>query len=119
MQCATPEVKQIISLTERAAVRVKELLGKRTSQPAAIGIKVGVKNGGCSGLKYKFEYALEIPAGAEVVQAHGVTIIVEPTAVLHLIGTTLDFVDEQVSSGFIFINPNAKANCGCGESFTV
>lgn len=110
------QARQIFQLTDAAAVRVKALLARR--EKPAVGIKVGVKRGGCSGLQYEFEYADQITPGCEVVCDKGVTIIIEPAAILYLVGTTLDFVDETVRSGFVFQNPNAKASCGCGESFS-
>lgn len=116
MQENTTQSRQIFQLTDAAATRAKDLLAKRGKQSA--GIKVGVKTGGCSGLQYEFEYADQIPAGCEVVKDKGVTIIIEPAAILYLVGTTLDFIDETVRSGFVFQNPNAKASCGCGESFS-
>jgi iron-sulfur cluster assembly protein len=109
--------KAIISITEKAAERVHFLLSKR--EKSAFGIKVGVKSGGCSGLSYTFEYADEKGQFDEVVSVNGVNILVDPKAVMYLIGTTLDYVDEKVKSGFVFINPNEKASCGCGKSFTV
>lgn len=109
--------KPLIQITEKAAERVKFLLAKR-SEPT-IGIRVGVKSGGCSGLSYTFEYAEEKNPLDEVISDKDVTIIVDSKAVMYLIGTTLDYMDEKVKSGFVFINPNEKARCGCGESFTV
>lgn len=107
----------IISVTERAASRVKELLSKR--EKAAAGIRIGIKSGGCSGLAYTFEYADEIKPSDEIVNDQGIIILIEPKAVLYLIGTKLDYVDEKIKSGFVFINPNEKGRCGCGESFNV
>ena len=78
---------------------------------------MSVKSGGCSGFKYKFEYADERKIADEEITSHGVRVFVDPKAVLYLIGTTLDFQDEVVRSGFVFINPNEKGRCGCGESF--
>ena len=109
--------KPLIQITEKAAERVKFLLAKR-SEPT-LGIRVGVKSGGCSGLSYTFEYAEEKNPLDEVITDKDVTIIVDAKAVMYLIGTTLDYMDEKVKSGFVFINPNEKARCGCGESFTV
>ena len=107
----------IIQITDNAAQRVKSLLDKR--QKPAVGIRVGIKSGGCSGLSYTFEYADEQKSSDEAVQDKGVTILIEPKAVMYLIGTTLDFMDEKVRSGFVFINPNEKGRCGCGESFHI
>jgi iron-sulfur cluster assembly protein len=109
--------KAVIKITERAANRVRELIDARDKP--AFGIRVGIKTGGCSGLEYKFEYADEASNADEVVEEHGIKILIERNAILYLIGTTLDFVDEEVRSGFVFNNPNAKNTCGCGESFNV
>ena len=107
--------KPIISITDSAADRVKHLLTKRDKP--SIGIRVGVKTGGCSGLTYTFEYAETKEQGDEMISDKGVNIFIEPKEVMYIIGTTLDFVDEKVSSGFVFINPNEKGGCGCGKSF--
>lgn len=111
----TDSKKAIITLTEAAVSRIRYLMEKRNSN--AIGIKVGVKSGGCSGLAYTFEYADVKPALAEEVTEGDVTIFIEPKAVLYLLGTQLDYKDEKTRSGFVFINPNEKGRCGCGESF--
>lgn len=108
--------KPIIELTDNAAERIKQLLAKR--QEPCVGIRVGVKAGGCSGLSYTFEYALEKRQFDEVIEDKGVVVLIDPKAVMYLIGTKLDFVDEKIKSGFVFINPNEKGRCGCGESFT-
>jgi iron-sulfur cluster assembly protein len=107
----------VISITDKAADRIKLLINKR-EKPSA-GIRVGVKSGGCSGLAYTFEYADEKGQFDEVIQDKGVTVLIDPKAVMYLLGTKLDFVDEKMKSGFVFINPNEKGRCGCGESFTV
>lgn len=108
---------QAIQITEAAAERVKVLLSKR-DKPSA-GVKIGVKKGGCSGLSYMIEYADEIGKFDEVVEDKGVKILIDPKAVLYLLGTTMDFVEEKMKSGFVFVNPNEKGRCGCGESFHV
>lgn len=108
--------KDVIQLTEAAAERIKFLMQKR--EKPCVGIRVGVKSGGCSGLSYTFEYAEEKRQFDEVIEQLGVVVLVDPKAVMYLIGTKLDFVDEKVKSGFVFINPNEKGRCGCGESFT-
>lgn len=111
----TDSKKAIITLTEAAVSRIKYLMEKRNSP--ALGIKVGVKSGGCSGLAYTFEYADVKPTLAEEVTEGDVTVFIEPKAVLYLLGTQLDYKDEKTRSGFVFINPNEKGRCGCGESF--
>jgi iron-sulfur cluster assembly protein len=107
----------ILSITEAAAVRVRELLAKR-GKPSA-GIRVGVRTRGCSGLSYTLEYADDRNKFDEVVEDKGVTVLIDPKAVMFLLGTQMDFVDEKVKSGFTFSNPNEKGRCGCGESFRV
>ncbi|PWR25792.1 HesB/IscA family protein [Zavarzinia aquatilis] len=109
--------RQIMELTDPAATRVKELLDKR-GKPSA-GVRIGVRTAGCSGMQYTLEYADEKGKYDEVVQDKGVTILVDPKAVMFLIGTKMDFETDKMKSGFVFINPNEKARCGCGESFHV
>lgn len=109
--------KQAIEITDAAAQQVQALLAKR-EKPAA-GIRVGVRTRGCSGLSYTIEYADEANKYDEVVSAKGVTVMIDPKAVMFLLGTTMDFVEEKFKSGFVFVNPNEKGRCGCGESFHV
>ncbi|MDJ1407264.1 MAG: iron-sulfur cluster assembly accessory protein [Candidatus Midichloria sp.] len=109
-------MSNIISITETAANRIKALIAQRSK--ATAGIRIGVKQGGCSGLAYTFEYADEKnPADEEVVDKD-VVIFITPKAVLYLVGTELDYKDEKVKSGFFFLNPNEKSKCGCGGSFS-
>ena len=107
--------RAVISITEVAAAKISELIARR-NKPTA-GIRVGIKSGGCSGLAYTFEYADERSPSDEEVTEHGVTVFIAAKAMLHIIGTTLDYKDEKIRSGFVFINPNEKGRCGCGESF--
>lgn len=109
--------KTLITITERAASEVQNLLNKRGK--ASVGIRVGVKSGGCSGLSYSIEYADDIGRFDEVVSEQGITLIIDPKAVMYLIGTEMDFVEEEFKAGFVFSNPNVKAKCGCGKSFSV
>ena len=111
------ERPKAIQLTDAAATRVQELIIKRDKK--ALGIRIGVRQGGCSGLSYTFEYCDEKAPHDEMVEDKGVTVFIDPKAIMYLIGTTMDYVDEKVKSGFVFINPNEKAKCGCGSSFTV
>jgi len=108
---------QIMSITPAAAERVRELIAKREKAP--LGIRIGVRTKGCSGLSYTLEYADEKTPGDEMVQAEGVTLLVDPKASLFLIGTEMDYTVEKLKSGFVFRNPNEKGRCGCGESFHV
>ena len=117
----TPRVRRprpkVVTLTPAAAARVKEIMD-RADKPYA-GLRVGVKNGGCAGSEYIFEYAAEKGPIDEVVEDQGVTILIDPKAVLFLIGTTIDYETTKLSSKFVFNNPNETDACGCGESVTI
>ncbi len=108
---------QAMKVTEAAAERVRALVDKR-GKPTA-GIRIGVRSKGCSGLSYTLEYADDKTAFDEVVEAHGVRLFVDPKAMMFILGTEMDYVEEQLQSGFVFRNPNEKGRCGCGESFHV
>ena len=108
---------QAMTVTDAAAERVRALLGKREKE--SIGIRVGVRSRGCSGLSYTIEYADEKGKFDEIVQDKGVTILIDPKATMFIIGTEMDFVEDRLQSGFTFKNPNEKGRCGCGESFHV
>jgi iron-sulfur cluster assembly protein len=108
---------KVVTLSEAAAERVREIMGK-AEKPYA-GLRVGVKNGGCAGQEYVLEYASEAGPLDEVVEDKGVTILVEPKAVLFLIGTEIDYEITKLSSKFVFHNPNETDACGCGESVTI
>jgi len=108
---------KVVTLTPAAAARVKEIMAK-ADKPYA-GLRVGVKNGGCAGQEYVFEYAAEKGPIDEVVEDQGVTILIEPKAVLFLIGTVIDYETTKLSSKFVFNNPNETDACGCGESVTI
>ena len=112
-----PAPPAIITVSNAAAARIRALLAQRGKQSA--GIRVGVRNAGCSGLAYTLEYADEIASFDEVVVDKDVTVLIDPKAVMFLIGSEMDFVEEKLSSGFTFNNPNEKGKCGCGESFHV
>ncbi len=108
---------KVVSLTDRAAARVKEIMAK--ADKAYIGLRVGVKNGGCAGQEYVLEYAEDAAPLDEVVEDKGVTILVDPKAVLFLIGTVIDFEVTRLAAKFTFNNPNQTDACGCGESVTI
>jgi iron-sulfur cluster assembly protein len=107
----------MITITDAAASRIQELLSGR-GKPS-VGVKVGVRTRGCSGLSYTIEFADEVGPYDEAVEAKGVKVLIDPKAAMFLLGTEMDFVEEKFKSGFTFRNPNEKGRCGCGESFHV
>jgi iron-sulfur cluster assembly protein len=115
---ATSRAKmQVMTLTETAAARIRELMG-HADGPVA-GLRVGVRNGGCAGMAYTMDYAREAGPLDEVVEDKGVKILIDPKAVLFLLGTEMDFTRDKLSSGFVFNNPNQVGACGCGESVSL
>ena len=105
---------QVIQLTDGAAARIKEVLAK-APQPVA-GLRVGITKGGCAGMTYKVEYADAVKPGDEIVEDKGVRVLIDPTAVLFLLGTEMDYKVDKLSAQFTFRNPNETSACGCGES---
>tara|TARA_Y100000590_G_scaffold386109_1_gene458682 strand:- start:1036 stop:1368 length:333 start_codon:yes stop_codon:yes gene_type:complete len=110
-------MKQVITLSDDAASRIKEILSK--DETKSIGVRVGVKSGGCAGMSYIMEYAKEINPNDEIIEEKGVKVFIAPSAIMYLLGTEMDYKKEQFSSSFIFKNPNETERCGCGESFKV
>jgi iron-sulfur cluster assembly protein len=109
----------MISLTESAAKQVKALLAEAPEGQKVEGLRIGVQQGGCSGMSYFMEYATEKQAMEEVIEDKGVRIFVDPKAMLYLIGTEMDYNEGEFESGFTFRNPNETGRCGCGKSFKV
>ncbi len=107
----------VVSLTDAAAERVKAIIAR--SDKPLVGVRVGVRNGGCAGMSYTMEYAEARQPLDEVVEDKGVTILIDPKAVLFLLGTVMDYRTEKLSSGFVFRNPNQTGACGCGESVAI
>ena len=105
-----------ITLTEAAAKRVQTFLDKRGK---GIGLRLGVKTSGCSGMAYVIEFIDELDDGDQVFEDHGVKVVIDPKSLIYLDGTEVDFTREGLNEGFKFNNPNAANECGCGESFTV
>ena len=103
-----------MSVTDRAAARIRDILGK-SERPLA-GLRVGVKNGGCAGMEYTMEWAEEKRPFDEVIDDKGVQILIDAKAVLFLLGTEMDYESTALKSGFVFRNPNQTSACGCGES---
>lgn len=111
-----------VTLTDAAAERVREIMdgaSERGADRPYIALRVGVKNGGCAGQEYTFAYAEQIEAMDEVVEDKGVTILIDPKAILFLIGSEIDYETTKLASKFVFRNPNQTDACGCGESVTI
>ncbi|MCC8378008.1 MAG: iron-sulfur cluster assembly accessory protein [Rickettsia endosymbiont of Graphium doson] len=109
--------KSVISLTDLAAKQVQSLIEKRNKP--TYGIRVGVKSGGCAGQTYYVEYADNKNQFDEVVEEKGVRILIDPKALMYILGSEMDYVETKFKSQFTFTNPNEKANCGCGKSFSI
>lgn len=107
----------ILTVTPAAVEQIRNLLSRR-GKPS-IGIRVGIKTRGCSGLSYFIEYADEKNPYDEVVKAEDVTVLIDPKAIMFVLGIVMDFETTELESGFTFKNPNEKGRCGCGESFHV
>jgi|TARA_B110000444_G_scaffold108813_1_gene102750 iron-sulfur cluster assembly protein len=108
---------QVIKLSENAAKRIKEIMSKADN--TTIGVRVGVQSGGCAGMSYIMEYAKEIKPSEEIIEDKGVKVLIDPNAIMYLLGTEMDYKKEKFSSQFIFKNPNETERCGCGESFKI
>ncbi len=114
---ASPKIAAI-HLTERAAERIRGLLGKEGVSPETGGLRVGVQGGGCSGLSYAMRLEVQARDRDKIFEEHGARIFVDPKSFLYLSGTTLDYEMSVMRQGFVFQNPNAERSCGCGSSFT-
>ena len=108
---------QVMSLTEAAAERVRDIVAR--SETPIIGVRVGVRNGGCAGMAYTVEVAEAAKPGDDVVEDKGATVLVDPKAVLFLLGTRMDYRTDKFASQFVFENPNETSACGCGESVAI
>ena len=108
---------QIIKLSDNAANRIKEIMSKADEK--TIGVRIGVQSGGCAGMSYIMEYAKEPRPNEEIIEDKGVKVLIEPSAIIYLLGTEMDYKQEEFSSQFVFKNPNETERCGCGESFKV
>ena len=107
----------IISLSENAAKRIIEIMS--SAEKNSLGVRVGVKTGGCAGMSYVMEYTKEINPNDEVIEDKGVKVFIDSAAVMYLLGTEMDYKKDDFSSSFIFKNPNETERCGCGESFKI
>ena len=109
--------QQVIKLSDNAVSRIKEIMSRADN--SAIGVRVGVKSGGCAGMSYVMEYAKEVKKNEEVIEDKGVKVFIDPNAIMYLLGTEMDYKKEEFSSQFVFKNPNETERCGCGESFKI
>ena len=105
----------IIKLSDNAALRIKEIMSN--AEKNAIGVRVSVKSGGCAGMSYIMEYAKDVRPNEEVIEDKGVKVLIDPKAIMYLLGTEMDYKKDELSSSFVFNNPNETERCGCGESF--
>ena len=110
-------MKQIITLSENAAERIKQIMSSDTNN--SVGVRIGVKSGGCAGMSYVMEYTKTSNPSDEVIEDKGVKVFIDPGAIMYLLGTEMDYKTEEFSSSFVFKNPNETERCGCGESFKV
>ena len=109
--------KQIFSLSNNAANRIKEIMSN--AEKDSIGVRIGVKSGGCAGMSYVMEYTKEVNPSDEIIEDKGVKVFVDSGAIMYLLGTEMDYKKEEFSSSFVFKNPNETERCGGGESFKV
>lgn len=109
---------KIISITESAAQRIKEILSGAKDNDIK-GVRVSVVTGGCAGMSYEMNYIKELNSNDEVVEDCGVTVYIDPKAIMYLLGTSMDYKKDKFSSSFVFNNPNETERCGCGESFKI
>ena len=113
---STRPLTKLLTISPAAELRLEALMSK---QPGVLGVKVGVRRRGCSGLSYTMDYVQQVSKMDEVVRQGNVTVVVDAKAVMFLVGTHMDYVTSETREEFVFSNPNAKGSCGCGESFTV
>ena len=109
--------KQIITLSDSAAERIKKIMS--SDQNNSIGVRVGVKSGGCAGMAYVMEYTKKANPSDEAIEEKGVKVFIDASAVMYLLGTEMDYKKGEFSSSFVFKNPNETERCGCGESFKI
>ena len=109
-------MSQVIKLSDKAADRIKSIL---SSDKTSLGVRIGVKSGGCAGMSYVMEYAKSQNPNDEMIEDKGVKVFIDPSAIIYLLGTEMDYKKDEFSSSFVFNNPNETERCGCGESFKI
>ena len=110
-------MSSIIKLTDNAAARIKEIMSN--AEKDSLGVRVSVKTGGCAGMSYVMEYTEKVNPNDEIIEDKGVKVFVDSAAIMYLLGTEMDYKQEEMSSTFVFNNPNETERCGCGESFKI
>ena len=110
-------MNSIIKLSDNAAIRIKEIMSK--AEQDSLGVRVSVKTGGCAGMSYLMEYTKELNPNDEIIEDKGVKVFVDSAAIMYLLGTEMDYKRDELSSSFVFNNPNETERCGCGESFKI
>ena len=110
-------MSSIIKLSDNAAARIKEIMSN--AEKDSLGVRVSVKAGGCAGMSYVMEYTKEANPNDEIIEDKGVKVFIDSAAIMYLLGTEMDYKQEEMSSTFVFNNPNETERCGCGESFKV
>ena len=108
---------KVIKLSDKAVSRIKEIMSQ--AQNSTIGVRVGVKSGGCAGMSYVMEYTKKVNPNDEIIEDKGVKVFVDSAAIMYLLGTEMDYKKDELSSSFVFNNPNETERCGCGESFKI
>lgn len=108
---------KVMTLTDRAADRVRSIVAR--SETPLLGLRIGIKTGGCAGMEYTMDYAAAAGPADEVVEDKGVRVLIDPKAIMYLLGTEMDFVTEKLTQRFVFNNPNQTSACGCGESVAI
>ena len=107
----------VIKLSDNAALRIKEIMSN--AEKDSLGVRVSVKTGGCAGMSYVMEYTKDVNPSDEIIEDKGVKVFVDSAAIMYLLGTEMDYKTEELSSSFVFNNPNETERCGCGESFKI
>jgi len=113
----TAQRPAVLKVTEAAAARIRDIVAR--AEKPAIGVRVGIIKGGCAGMSYQMDLAHDVARGDEVVDVNGVRVLIDPKAILYLLGSEMDFVVDKLSARFIFRNPNEVSSCGCGESVSL
>ena len=111
-------MSEILTFTEKAKLRLKEIMSTK-DQKDKLGLRISVTSGGCAGMTYKMDYVKKKIDGDEMINVEGINVFIDPMAIMYLLGTKMDFIEDKFASSFVFNNPNETERCGCGESFKI